>query len=88
MSISKGQSIDRTEDTDDTIWTIVSTVASFKGVDPIELNPIYEVVDPEALDSLVDGNPGTYCQIGFEYSGVRVEIDSTGECTVSELTEL
>lgn len=87
MSISKERSIDWSDETDDTTWNIISAVASFKGVDPVELSPIYEDIDPEALDSLVNGNPGTYCQIGFEYCGVRVEIDSTGACSVSELTE-
>lgn len=87
MAVSKEQTVSWNQSTDDTVTTVISAVASFKGVDPVDLTPLYDVVDPDALEALVDGDSDTYCHIEFEYAGVLVELDSSGECTVTEIAE-
>lgn len=85
MAVSKEQTVSWNQTTDDTVTTVISAVASFKDVDPMDLTPIYDVVDPDALEALVDGDSSSYCHIAFEYAGVLVELDSSGGCTVTEI---
>lgn len=58
--------------------TIVEAVAEAEGVDPGEISdPLYEVVDPDALAALFTGGSG---RVIFEYGGYIVTVDS--EATV------
>lgn len=57
---------------------VIDSVAEKKGVDPLMLDPIYDVVDPDALDSLVN-HPGTEdCEITFRYESHFVTVGSDG----------
>lgn len=67
---------------------VVEAVADREGVDPTELEvPLYEVVEPEALDDLASGtaqtdeNPVT---VEFTYYGYDVEVSSEGGVRLSE----
>ena len=56
---------------------VVEAVAAREGVDPKDLpSPLYESVNPDALDALFRGSPG---QVTFEYLGYRVVVGSSGE---------
>lgn len=57
--------------------TLVSAVAERKGVDPIELEPLYSVVDPDALDTIV-GSGGESVELSFDYAGYRVTVEPDG----------
>ncbi|RQG92945.1 hypothetical protein EA462_01630 [Natrarchaeobius halalkaliphilus] len=65
-------------------------VASFTEEDPLELTPLYEVVEPDALDSLfehaarTDGN-GVH-QLWFRYEGVDVGVRSDGQIEIDAPT--
>lgn len=64
--------------------TIVRQVASRERVDPIELDPLYGAIDPDALDALVlaaDRN-GSALRIEFVYHGHRVTVTDGGEIRV------
>lgn len=55
---------------------VVYAVANADGVDPIDLAPLYDTIDPEALDALFDdGGEGT---ITFTYAGHEVEVTADG----------
>lgn len=64
--------------------TIITEVADTKGVDPLELKPLYTSVDPDALRAIVEP-PNDVSQVEFEYAGYevvvqdenRVHLDST-----------
>jgi hypothetical protein len=63
---------------------VVSTVAQAKGVDPLELEPLYNVVDPDALDSLFASNDGqSSMELCFEMAGCEVVVDGAGEVAVT-----
>ena len=52
---------------------VLSEVAKQEGVQPEELNPpLFEVVDPDALDGLFKGDTG---RVSFEYHGYLVTVD-------------
>ncbi|WP_275040113.1 HalOD1 output domain-containing protein [Natrialba taiwanensis] len=62
---------------------IVDLVARESGTDPIELEPLYDVIDPDMLDSLCESSSG-FTSLEFNYHGrnVTVRADSQPEETV------
>ncbi|MDR9431077.1 MAG: HalOD1 output domain-containing protein [Natronomonas sp.] len=51
---------------------IVRTVATEADSDPVELPPLYDAIDPDALDALVDRmSNGT---VSFAYAGYEVTV--------------
>lgn len=61
---------------------VVDALADANGVDPLELDPLYETIDPDALDSLfstTDGSTRTHHgKVRFTTNGYEVEVTSTG----------
>lgn len=51
---------------------IVRAVAEQAGEDPVELPPLYNYIDPDALESLFTGQQSG--QIEFMYIGYRVSV--------------
>jgi len=72
---------------------IVNCVAEKEHTDPLELPPLYDAVDPDALDDLVEsGRQNGTTQSGrieFQYNGytVIVEFGNAPEITVKEELE-
>ena len=58
---------------------IVEAVADRKGVDPIELPPLYHVIDTDGLEGVVDGDRAGSLQVQFTYAGYRVTVQSAAE---------
>lgn len=60
---------------------IVRAVADTVDTDTLELPPLYEAIDPDALDRLIEGM--TSGEISFIYAGYEVTVrsDSTVELT-------
>lgn len=55
---------------------VINAVAETQGCDPLELTPIFEVVDPDALDALGKHHRrgGEPIEISFEYEGYLVHV--------------
>ena len=65
--------------------TVVSTVAEAKDVDPLELEPLYSVVDPDALNSMFSpskGSPPTTMELSFSLADCEVTVRGDGEVAV------
>lgn len=62
---------------------VVHTVAERTGSDPLELPPLYEYVDTDALEAFVQGT--TDGLVEFHYVGHTVTVDSRGEVEIDEL---
>ena len=59
---------------------VVEAVASAEGVEPFDLSePLYDAINPDALDALFAGNDG---RVTFEYHGYRVTAHASGEVDV------
>lgn len=54
---------------------IVSAVADSEGADPTDIPPLYQVIDPDALDNLLADRSVT---VSFEYFGYNVVFDRSG----------
>lgn len=65
---------------------VVERVADAENVDPLALDvPLYDAVDPDALDALFDptvGKPSTTGRVTFEYYGHTVVVASDGTVTL------
>lgn len=53
---------------------VVLAVAREKDVDPLELPPLGERLDPDALDALFEGRAPSDAELRFEYADVRVVV--------------
>jgi len=66
--------------------TVVNTVAEAKGVDPLDLEPLYSAVDPDALNRLfrpTPGTPSTTRELQFSLAGCLVVVHGDGEVVVT-----
>lgn len=69
--------------------TVVTAVAEAKGVDPLDLNPLYNVVDPDALNSMFRptvGSPPSSMELQFSMAGCQVVVHGDGEVVVTTQT--
>jgi len=69
--------------------TVVIAVAEAKGVDPLDLDPLYTVVDPDALNSMFHpavGSPPSSMKLCFSMAGCQVVIHGDGEVVVTPPT--
>lgn len=62
---------------------VITAVSAATGAAPLELTPLYDVIDPDGLDALfrADGPP-TNGLIAFPYEGVSVTVHSTGQIVI------
>ncbi len=61
---------------------IIRKIAAVTGEEPTELPPIYDTIDPEALDKIVNSVASEDFEIEFVYGDYRVMIDETGVVTI------
>ncbi|SDQ62083.1 HalOD1 output domain-containing protein [Natronobacterium texcoconense] len=61
-------------------YAIVDAVANAKDVDPLELDPLYDAIDPDAFTALCA--PEFSGQIEFQYVDCRVVVDDAIDVTV------
>lgn len=66
------------------VVAVVAAVADAAGTDPLELPPLGNAIDPEALNDLVDPERSTGLEsIAFEYAGYDVVVAGTGDVRVN-----
>jgi hypothetical protein len=67
---------------------VVEAVASLRGVDPVELEPLAGSIDPDALNDLFDPvddrRRAVRGDVAFAYEGVYVTVTSEGEIDLRE----
>ena len=63
-------------------YAVVERVAALEGVDPTELPPLYESIDVEALERLVEAAEGAGSSLRVEFSYYGHEVSITGEGAV------
>lgn len=56
---------------------VIETVAAVSGTDPIELPPLYDVINPDALNALFephDRRTGSGLRVEFSYNGFDIVV--------------
>lgn len=56
---------------------LVYAVADAVGVDPLSIEPVYDSVDPDALEALIRGGANDLA-VSFDHDGVPVEVYGDG----------
>ena len=59
--------------------TVVRSVAAFTGRDPLSMEPLYQSVDPDALNALFESPSQRTGSIEFSFCGLRVEVTASGD---------
>jgi hypothetical protein len=69
---------------------VIEAIAEHEGLDPLDLDqPLYEVIDTDALDSIIgEGKDGlSEVTVQFSYNGCRVHATSDGSVEVNPRPE-
>lgn len=75
------QAIQSTADSKDMSYQVIEALAAAKDADPLSMGPpLYERVDPDALDMLLDMDAPV--EIKFDYDGHTVVAESDGTITI------
>lgn len=61
---------------------VVEAVADYTDTDMLELPPLYDSVDPDALNKLIRSASDSH--VTFEYAGYRITIDTQGAIQIDE----
>ena len=56
---------------------VIDLVAAVTGTDPVELDPLYDAIDPEVVDSLASS--AGFSSLEFEYVGHTVVAEATDD---------
>ena len=86
MSAELPTHTERTAETEPVSQTVVLAVAEATGEDPMELPPLYDTVDPDALNNLfedrIDGAERLGGNFEFAYAGCDVTVRADGSVNV------
>lgn len=68
-------------------WNVIDAISEVTGTPPTELQPLYETIDPDALDQLIESsseNPSRSAEttVSFYHEGCAVTIEAGGQLTV------
>lgn len=88
MSTTEGDRA-RFTDLDETpAEAVINAVASLTGDDPLEMEPLSSVIDPDALNALLDGDDhaGKPPEVQFDFHGCRVLVRADGSVIVRRTT--
>ncbi|MDS0281204.1 HalOD1 output domain-containing protein [Haloarcula onubensis] len=69
--------------------TVVEAVAAAKGLDPLDLSPLYRVLDPDVIDAIGETTtvPAPGLELAFSWEGCRVCVRADGEVAVTPLDD-
>lgn len=62
---------------------VIETVAQAKGVDPLDLAPLADELDTDALNNLMTLSDGVV-EVSFAYEGYTVTVRSTGRVALEK----
>ncbi|MFC4544104.1 HalOD1 output domain-containing protein [Halosolutus amylolyticus] len=55
--------------------TVITAVARLEGCNPMDLPPLYDAIDPEAIDALFPDEPNCGAdRVSFRYCGYEIDV--------------
>jgi len=82
--------VTRWTETETPVASVVEAVAAVTGTPPASLSPLYDAIDPDALNRLVApgrGTPSTDSRVSFRFEGCMVTVHGDGRTVVSPATD-
>lgn len=77
----------RVDESEQLSQAVIAAVADAEQADPLDLTPLYQAIDPDALDSLFKSVAGegtrAVDEISFEYHGYDVTVAADGDIQLS-----
>lgn len=70
-------------DTGSVSTEVVTAVAAAKEMDPLSLPPLYDAIDPDALDGVVACDA---TGVSFEYAGYEIHVDGRDSIALVSLS--
>lgn len=67
---------------DSLVVEVVSLVSEAKGIEPLELPPLAETIDPEAIERILESDVNESATVRFEYAGCEIGVTANGEIFV------
>lgn len=70
---------------------VVRAIAAVKGVEPTDVSPLYDFIDPDALDAMFDGTTAASAsdiRLMFRIDDLEIEVSGDRRVTVSPLTAI
>lgn len=64
------------------IYEVVSLVSDATGADPLELPPLADAVDPEAVREILQSGAAGSTKVSFHHAGCEIVVTSDGELFV------
>lgn len=71
-------------DTESFVYEVVSLVAEMTGRDPLELPPLFDAVDPESLQRVLQSGVGNGVSVSFQYAGCEILVTGDRDLVVLE----
>lgn len=62
--------------------TIIMTVSAATGQETTAMEPLYSILDPDALEALITDEPDDTVQISFSYEECTVTVGESGKVVV------
>jgi hypothetical protein len=78
------RSVFHLDESDDPIVAIVEAVAALEGVDTTDLQPLYDAIDPDVIDTVARSDDDADRQARFEYCGYEITVRADGSVLVDE----
>lgn len=79
------QTIETIDGSQEMSYQIIEALAAVENRDALSMNPpLYEAVDPDAIDSLLDTDDTV--EVQFEYNGHTVTANSDGSISIDGVT--
>ena len=68
---------------------VAKSIADKEGTDPLDIPPLYESVDPDALDALFtpDSREPVLGEVTFTHAGYEVTVAYDGEVVITAIPE-
>ncbi len=63
-------------------FTVVNAVSAITGQKTTAMEPLYSVIDPEAVETLMSSSPHGHVHLSFSYEGCTVSIERSGAVVV------
>ncbi|MFC7096119.1 HalOD1 output domain-containing protein [Halobaculum marinum] len=65
-------------------YLVVEAVAAVTGTSMMDLDPLHETIDADALDAVLTAPEHVGAIVRFDYGGCRIEASSGGELLITE----